>query len=119
MKFLGDEFIRKRKATPQLIAQALGNTSHGLIFTPSINNVNIVTPIAREPIQDIRFSDGSYSSYGIDINPFGLAYRADSMEEFGRDALYVVIELGSLAIPGGTVLGRGVRLAKRGFDLVD
>tara|TARA_Y100001951_G_scaffold42067_1_gene33300 strand:- start:2382 stop:2744 length:363 start_codon:yes stop_codon:yes gene_type:complete len=117
MKLLGDQFLRKRRTEPRLIAQALGNTSHGILVTPTINNVKIVTPIGREPIQDIRFSDGSYSSYGIDLNPFGFAYRADSKREFAIDALTVALELATLGTGAGSVLGRGVRVAKRGFEL--
>ena len=119
MMFLGNEEYYKRRESTKLVAQPLGQTYSSSLQLQNNTTQSSVTPLAREPIQDVRFSDGSYSSYGIDINPFGFAYRADSMAEFGRDALYVAIELGSLAIPGGTLLGRGVRLAKRGFDLVD
>ena len=118
MMFLGDESIYKRKDAPRLMAQALGDTSHGITMKPSVNNVNIVTPLGRDPIQDIRFSDGSYSSYGIDINPFGIAYRADTPGEFVTDLALATAQAGAFLIPGGAVLGRGVRLAKGGLDFL-
>ncbi len=115
--FLGNEEYYKRRTSTKLVSQPLGQTYSSSLQLQNNTTQSFVTPLAREPIQDVRFSDGSYSSYGVDINPFGLAYRADSKREFAIDALSVAVELATLSTGAGSVLGRGVRLAKRGFEL--
>lgn len=56
---------------------------------------------------DVQFATGSYSSYSLDLNPFDLAYRADTKEQYYRDVGNALIEVG-LAFVGGSV-GRLVR----------
>lgn len=52
---------------------------------------------------DVRFATGSYQTAGsYDLNPFDWAYRADTKEEYYRDAAMAGIEIG-LAYVGGSV----------------
>lgn len=56
---------------------------------------------------DVQFATGSYSSYSLDLNPFDLAYRADTKEQYYRDAAEGIIEIGLAYVSGGT--GRIIR----------
>lgn len=51
---------------------------------------------------DVRFATGSYSSYSLDLNPFDLAYRADTKEEYYVDLATGLIEIGLAFVSGGT-----------------
>ena len=56
---------------------------------------------------DVQFDTGSYSSFSLDLNPFDLAYRADTKEQYYYDVANALVEVG-LAYVGGSV-GRLVR----------
>ena len=56
---------------------------------------------------DVQFATGSYSSYSLDLNPFDLAYRADTKEQYYRDVGEALIEVGLAYVSGGT--GRLIR----------
>ena len=56
---------------------------------------------------DVQFATGSYSSYSLDLNPFDLAYRADTKEQYYRDVAEALIEVGLAYVSGGT--GRLIR----------
>tara|TARA_Y100000004_G_scaffold147653_1_gene168904 strand:- start:751 stop:1020 length:270 start_codon:yes stop_codon:yes gene_type:complete len=57
--------------------------------------------------QDVQFDTGSYSSFSLDLNPFDLAYRADTKEQYYRDAAQAIVEVGIAYVGGG--VGRLVR----------
>ena len=59
--------------------------------------------------QDVVFDTGSYSSYGIDLNPFDYAYRSDTKEEYYVDLSVALFELGIAYVTGGQ--GRVARVA--------
>lgn len=56
---------------------------------------------------DVQFDTGSYSSFSLDLNPFNLAYRADTKEQYYYDVAEALVEVGIASI-GGSV-GRLVR----------
>ena len=56
---------------------------------------------------DVQFASGSYSSFSLDLNPFNLAYRADTKEQYYYDVGEALVEVG-IAFVGGSV-GRLVR----------
>ena len=52
---------------------------------------------------DVRFASGSYqTNSSLDLNPFNLAYRADTKEEYYYDAANAIIEVGLAYVSGGT-----------------
>ena len=53
-------------------------------------------------LDDFRAPSGSYATYGsIDLNPFDLAYRADTKQEFYIDAAKATGELAIAYLTGG------------------
>lgn len=53
-------------------------------------------------IDDVRFASGSYQTSGsLDLNPFDLAYRADTKEEYYYDLATALVEVGLAYVTGG------------------
>lgn len=53
--------------------------------------------------QDIRFPEGSYqTNHSFDLNPFDLAYRADTKQEFIMDAGTLLFNVGYAGATAGT-----------------
>ena len=53
--------------------------------------------------EDVRFATGSYQTAGsLDLNPFDLAYRADTKEQYYYDLADALIEVGLAYVSGGT-----------------
>jgi len=72
--------------------------------------VTIVSANPRPVLNDTRFSAQSYSSYGLDINPFDFAYRAETKQEAYVDGLFFAIELAAYPVTtSATVTGRLTR----------
>jgi len=66
---------------------------------PAAAKVSVMGNSERVLLNDVRFKSGSYSSFGVDINPLDIAYRADTKEQFYSEALFIA-ELGSTFITG-------------------
>lgn len=72
--------------------------------------VTIVPANPRPVLNDTRFATGSYSSYGLDINPFDFAYRAETKQEAYIDGLFFAVELAAYPLTtSATVAGRLTR----------
>lgn len=76
-----------------------------------INNLELVRNWLDAPTEearkqayyDIMFRERSYATNGsFDLNPFDLAYRADTKEEYYIDLATGVLELGLAYVTGGT-----------------
>lgn len=76
-----------------------------------INNLELVRNWLDAPTEearkqayyDIIFRDRSYSTNrSLDLNPFDLAYRADTKEQYYKDYATGVIDLGLAYFTGGT-----------------
>ena len=52
---------------------------------------------------DIMFRERSYSSYGFDINPFDIAYRSETKEEYYVDLAYGLFKIGTALSSGGVL----------------
>ena len=69
----------------------------------------------KQAYYDIMFRERSYSTNrSLDLNPFDLAYRADTKEEYYRDLATGVVELGLAYVTGGT--GRLFRTTDRDWE---
>lgn len=62
---------------------------------------------------DITFASGSYSSVGFQLNPFDIAYRADTKQEFLVDAGTLLFNVGYATATGGA--GSAVRAIGTGL----
>ena len=87
-----------------------------------INNLELVRNWLDAPTEearkqayyDIMFRERSYATNSsFDLNPFDLAYRADTKEEYYKDYAGGVLELGIAYVTGGTS-----RLLKRSGELI-
>lgn len=57
----------------------------------------------KQAYYDIMFRDRSYATNSsFDLNPFDLAYRSDTKEEYYIDAATGLLELGLAYVTGGT-----------------
>ena len=91
-----------------------------------INNLELVRNWLDAPTEearkqayyDIMFREGSYATNSsLDLNPFDLAYRADTKEQYYKDYANGIIELGLAYYTGGTrqVLKRAELLVEEIF----
>lgn len=79
---------------------------------------NLSPEVRDQRFWDITFRDRAYSTSTLDIPDLGIAYRADSKEQFLQDASSVIVESGIAYLTGGSSLL--VRTAiKRITELVD
>lgn len=51
---------------------------------------------------DVQFDTGSYSSFSLDLNPFDLAYRADTKEQYYYDVADALVTVGLAYVGGST-----------------
>ncbi len=79
---------------------------------------NLSPEMAKQRKFDIMFRNRSYKTSGVRMFDLGIGYRADTKEEFARDATGVLVESGIAYLSGGSSLL--VRTAiKRITELVD
>jgi hypothetical protein len=63
---------------------------------------------AKQEYFDAVFGQQSYqTNSSFDLNPFNLAYRADTKQEYYADFAYALFEVGSAFVTGGS--GRVLR----------
>lgn len=71
-----------------------------MIVDPS-NRYQVVQATPREQLREYILPTGSYSSFGIDLNPLDLAYRADTPQEALRDLAFLSIDIALIPVGGG------------------
>ena len=73
--------LNRDEMLPSFQSVRLGATTNPF----DTNSFTAVQALPRELLQDFTAPEGSYSSYGFDLNPLDIAYRGDSKEDYAID----------------------------------
>lgn len=97
---LGEFRSRKDELVPAYQSVRLGTTSNPF-------DVTSFTAVQALPREEVNLGGmpslvSGYSSIGIDLNPFDIAYRADSKEEYFVDLATLTVKIGWAAATGGS-----------------
>lgn len=95
-----DEFNKKDSS----LLAAFQSVRLGATTNPfDTNSFTAVQALPRELLQDFTAPTGSYSSYGFDINPFDIAYRADTKTDYYVDYGSLLARVAFTASTGGAI----------------
>ena len=91
--------MRKKRDVVSTAFQSvrLGSTTNPF----DTNSFTAVQALPKELLQDYTAPEGSYSSYGFDLNPFDIAYRSDTKEGYYIDFGSVLVRAAFAANTGG------------------
>ena len=100
--FLTDEKLRSRRDAPIAATQSvrLGASTNSL----DTQSFTAVQPLPRAELNRGTMPNlvNGYSSLGFDLNPFDIAYRSETKEEYYQDYGYFLLRVAYSGISGGS-----------------